>query len=279
MDYQRRYPLGIQTFSEIVKGGYVYVDKTDLVWHLTRQSKYVFMSRPRRFGKSLLSSTLVSYFEGKKELFEGLKIMALEQEWVSYPVLHLDMSLCKSQASVEALQHALALQVEHFENRYGRNPSELTPGQKLKGVVQRAFEQTGKQVAVVIDEYDAPLLEVLHEEIMLPDFRRVMQEFYVPLKALDPYIKFCFITGITKFSQLSIFSSLNNMLNMTMVPAFSSICGITESELTSVFAKDIASMAEEYGCSPETMHELLKRQYDGYHFSESPKTSIIHIAF
>jgi hypothetical protein len=268
MDYQRRYPLGIQTFSEIVKGGYVYVDKTDLVWHLTRRSKYVFMSRPRRFGKSLLSSTLVSYFEGKRELFEGLKIMTLEQEWVSYPVLHLDMSLCKSQASAEALSQRIMLMLEPYTQIYGKNVAETTPGGLLTGIVRRAFEQTGKQVAVVIDEYDAPLLEVLHEETTLPDFRRVMQEFYVPLKALDPYIKFCFITGITKFSQLSIFSSLNNMLNMTMVPAFSSICGITESELTSVFAKDIASMAEEYGCSPETMHELLKRQYDGYHFSE-----------
>ena len=268
MDYQRRYPLGIQTFSEIVKGGYVYVDKTDLVWHLTRQSKYVFMSRPRRFGKSLLSSTLVSYFEGKKELFEGLKIMALEQEWVSYPVLHLDMSLCKSQASVEALQHALALQVEHFENRYGRNPSELTPGQKLKGVVQRAFEQTGKQVAVVIDEYDAPLLEVLHEEIMLPDFRRVMQEFYVPLKALDPYIKFCFITGITKFSQLSIFSTINNLKNVTMHPDFAAICGITEEEVKTCFETDIARMAEEYECTQEEMFQKVKTMYDGYHFSK-----------
>ena len=265
---QRRYPVGIQTFEKIIKGGYVYIDKTDLVWHLTRMSNYVFLSRPRRFGKSLLSSTLCSYFEGRKDLFEGLKIMPLEQEWEQYPVLHLDMSLCKSQASAEDLSKRIMLLLEPYAVVYGKKDSETTPGGMLTGIVRRACEQTGRQVAVVIDEYDAPLLEVLHEEEALPEFRRVMQEFYVPLKALDPYVKFCFITGITKFSQLSIFSSLNNMLNVTMVPDFAAICGITETELSTALAEDIALMAEEYECSAKEMHALLKRQYDGYHFSE-----------
>jgi hypothetical protein len=266
--FQRRYPVGIQTFKKIIEGEYVYIDKTDLVWNLTKMSNYVFLSRPRRFGKSLLSSTLVSYFEGKKELFEGLKIMQLEQEWAAYPVMHFDLSLCKSQASAEALQHSLTLQVEPYEKRYGRNPSEITPGQRLKGVVQRAVEQTGKQVAVIIDEYDAPLLEVLHEEVMLPEFRRVMQEFYVPLKALDPYIKFCFITGITKFSQLSIFSTINNLKNVTMHPDFAAICGITEEEVKTCFKEDIERMSQVYECSWEEMFQKIKTMYDGYHFSE-----------
>lgn len=266
---QRRYPVGVQTFSEIIKGGYVYIDKTELVWNLTRQSKYIFLSRPRRFGKSLLSSTLCSYFEGRKDLFEGLKIMQLEQEWEQYPVLHLDMSLCKSQASVEALQHAVGLQVEYFENRYGKNPSEITPGQKLSGVVRRAFEKTGKQVAVIIDEYDAPLLEVLHEETALPEFRRVMQEFYVPLKALDPYIKFCFITGITKFSQLSIFSTINNLKNLTMHPDYAAICGITEEEVKTCLKEDVSRMAEAYECSWDEMFQKIKTMYDGYHFAKT----------
>ena len=192
---ERRYPIGIQTFSEIINNGLVYVDKTDLVWRLTRHSKYVFLSRPRRFGKSLLSSTLRSYFEGRRDLFEGLKIMTLEQQWLQYPVIHIDMSQCKSQANAQALQHAIALQVEPYERLYGCQSSELTPGQKLSGIIRRACEQTGRQVAVIIDEYDAPLLEVLHEERDLPEFRRVMQEFYVPLKAADPYVRFCFITA------------------------------------------------------------------------------------
>ena len=268
MSNLRRYPVGIQTFEKIIKGGYVYVDKSDLVWNLTRVSNYVFLSRPRRFGKSLLSSTLRSYFEGRKDLFEGLKIMQLEQEWTEYPVMHLDLSTAKSQESAEALRHALSLLIEPYEELYGKNPSELTPGQKIKGVIRRAHEKTGRQVAVIIDEYDAPLLEVLHEEENLSAFRKVMQEFYVPLKASDPYIKFCFITGITKFSQLSIFSTINNLKNVSMRPDFSAICGITEEEVKTVFKNDIAHMAVKYECTPEEMFRKIKRMYDGYHFSK-----------
>lgn len=268
MTNERRFPVGIQTFSEIVKGNYVYVDKTDLMWQMTKVSKYIFLSRPRRFGKSLLSSTLHSFFAGKKELFEGLKVMQLEQEWAEYPVLHFDLSITKSQDSAEALRYALALQIEPYERLYGSNPSEQTPGQKLKGVIQRAYEQTSRQVAIIIDEYDAPLLEVLHEEENLPKFRKVMQEFYVPLKALDPYVKFCFITGITKFSQLSIFSTINNLKNISMRPDFSAICGITEDEVKTVFAEDIRTMGEKNGYSPEEMFLKIKDMYDGYHFSE-----------
>ena len=246
----------------------MYVDKTDLIWHLTRQSNYVFLSRPRRFGKSLLSSTLVSYFEGRKELFEGLKIMQLEQEWEQYPVLHLDLSVCKSQATAESLSQRIMLMLDPYTELYGKKEVETTPGGLITGLVRRAYEQTGKQVAVIIDEYDAPLLEVLHEEENLKDFRRVMQEFYVPLKALDPYIKFCFITGITKFSQLSIFSTINNLKNATMHPDFAAICGITEEEVKTCFKEDIAHMAEAYECSWDEMFRKVKEMYDGYHFAK-----------
>ncbi|MBQ9357648.1 MAG: ATP-binding protein [Prevotella sp.] len=264
----RKYPIGIQTFERIIRNSYLYIDKTDLVWKLQQYSTFVFLSRPRRFGKSLLSSTLHSYFDGDRELFEGLKIMQLEQEWHQYPVIHIDLSVAKGQQSADELRHALSYIIEPYEQMFGANASEQTPGQKLSGLIRRAYQHTGQQAAVIIDEYDAPLLEVLHKSEMLDDMRRVMQEFYQPLKACEPYIKFCFITGITKFSQLSIFSTLNNLTNVTMLPAFSAICGITEQELTECMGEDIRLMAEEYECTPEEMHAKLKLRYDGYHFSE-----------
>jgi len=267
MTKERRYPVGIQTFEKIIRGGYVYVDKTDLMWRMTQLSSYVFLSRPRRFGKSLLSSTLHSFFAGQKELFEGLKVMQLEQEWASYPVLHFDLSLAKSQDSARALQTRIMLILKEYAEKYGADEDEVTPGALLQGLIRRAYEQTGKQVAVIIDEYDAPLLEVLHEEENLPQFRKVMQEFYVPLKAMDPYIKFCFITGITKFSQLSIFSTINNLKNISMRSDFSAICGITEQEVKTVFAEDIKLMGEKNGLTAEEMFLKIKDMYDGYHFA------------
>ena len=264
---ERKYPIGIQTFDKIVEGGYVYVDKTDLVWKLTRQSNYVFLSRPRRFGKSLLSSTLRCYFEGRKELFDGLKIMALEQEWVEHAVIHLDLSVCKGQNSVEELRHSLVYLIEPYVQLYGSSPTEVTPGQRLNGVIRRAFEKTRRQVVVIIDEYDAPLLDVLHEDENLPLFRKVMQEFYQPLKACDPYLRFCFITGITKFSQLSIFSTMNNLKNVSLLPDFSAICGITETEVKEVFAEDIRLMADYQETTTEEMFQKIKLRYDGYHFA------------
>ena len=264
----RRYPVGIQTFERIIRDGYLYIDKTDLVWKLQQYSTYVFLSRPRRFGKSLLSSTLHSYFDGDRELFEGLKIMELEQEWKRYPVIHVDLSEAKSQQSSDELRATLMLLLKPYTQVYGDDADETSAGKRLSGLIRRAYERTGRQVAVIIDEYDAPLLDVLHEEENLPQYRRVMQEFYQPLKACEPMIRFCFITGITKFSQLSIFSTLNNLKNVTMLPAFSAICGITEQELTTDMAEDIRLMAEEYECTPEEMHAKLKLRYDGYHFSE-----------
>lgn len=265
---ERRYPVGIQTFSEIISGNYVYVDKTDLVWKLANYAKYIFLSRPRRFGKSLLTSTLASYFKGDKDLFKGLKIMELEQEWASYPVIKLDISIAKSQQNAAALRARLMLILKDYTDKYGKDDDEVTPGSLLNGLIKRAYAKTGKQVVVVIDEYDAPLLDVLHEDEMLSGMRKVMQEFYQPLKASEAMIKFCFITGITRLSQLNIFSTLNNLTNISLLPRFSSICGITETELYSTLQPDIETLAKHYKCSTEEMKGMLKRRYDGYHFSE-----------
>ena len=265
---ERRYPIGIQTFSEIVRDGYLYIDKTDLVWQLAHYAKFIFMSRPRRFGKSLLTSTLKSYFLGEKELFEGLKIIPLEQEWEQYPVLHLDLSTCKGGESAADLRKSLIFMLRELQKVYGRDNQEETPGQCLTGLLQRAQEKTGKQVVVLVDEYDAPLLDVLHKDETLDDMRRVMQEFYQPLKANERMIKFCFITGITKFSQLSIFSTINNLKNVTLLPRFSAICGITEQEVKTDMAEDIQAMADHLDYTFEEMFQRIKLRYDGYHFSE-----------
>lgn len=264
---ERKYPIGIQTFSEIIRNGYVYIDKTDLVWQLAHYAKFIFMSRPRRFGKSLLTSTLESYFRGERELFEGLKIMGLEKEWTGYPVLHLDLSGAKHMPPKD-VRKELELIVSPYEKIYGRNPEEVTSGMRLAGIIDRAYEKTGKQVVVLIDEYDAPLLDVLHEDETLKEMREVMQEYYQRLKKQEAKIKFCFITGITKFSQLSIFSTINNLTNVTMDARFGAICGITEQELTTALKDDIAQLAASYDLTWEEMHQKLKLQYDGYCFTE-----------
>ena len=263
----RRYPIGIQTFSEIRKNGYVYVDKTDLLYQLVNYAKYIFLSRPRRFGKSLLTTTLASYFRGERALFEGLKIMNLEQEWEQYPVIRLSISTAKGQETPDNLRAKLMLLMEGYVEQYGSNPKEITPGGMLAGLIRRAWEKTGKQVVIIIDEYDAPLLEILHDDC-LNAMRKVMQEFYEPLKDSEALIKFCFITGITKFSQLSIFSTINNLKNVTMLPQFSAICGFTEHEVKSGLSDGIRLMADKYACSEDEMFERLKLRYDGYHFSE-----------
>ena len=268
MNTDRKYPVGIQTFERLRKEDYLYIDKTDLVWKMTKESPFVFLSRPRRFGKSLLTTTLASYFRGQKELFEGLKIMDLETEWEQYPVIHLDLSTAKNQSSAEDLRRAILFQMDPLTNKFGKQNNELLPGQLLSGMIRRAYEQTGKQVAVIIDEYDAPLLDVLHEDALLPGFRRVMQEFYQPLKASEAMIRFCFITGITKFSQLSIFSTINNLTNISMDSKYAAVCGITEEEFDTQMAPDIAMLAETYECTPEEMHAKLKQQYDGYRFAD-----------
>ena len=268
MTIARKYPVGIQTFERLRKENYLYIDKTDLVWRMTKESPFVFLSRPRRFGKSLLTTTLDSYFKGQKELFEGLKIMDLETEWEQYPVIHLDVSWAKNRLTADELRQALLFMMKPLAEQFGKEDDEDLPGQLLTGMIRRAYERTGKQVAVIIDEYDAPLLDVLHEEQMLPEFRRVMQEFYQPLKASEAMIRFCFITGITKFSQLSIFSTINNLTNISMDSKYAAICGITEDELLTDMKQDIEMLAAHEGYTFDEMWQRLKRQYDGYRFAK-----------
>ena len=229
-------------------------------------SKYQFLSRPRRFGKSLLTSTLRSYFEGRKELFEGLAMERLEKEWTSYPVLHFDMSTAKHMDQ-ERLLSELERKLSGYEEIYGRDESAVYTNQRLESLIKRAYAQTGQKVVVLIDEYDAPLLDVVHEERDLPVLRDVMRNFYSPLKACDPYLRFVFITGITKFSQLSIFSELNNIENISMDEAYASLCGISEEELRGQMGADIDLLAGKLGISGEEAFLRLKDNYDGYHFT------------
>ena len=266
MDLQRIYPVGIQDFEKLRTEGAVYVDKTDLIYNLSRKY-YVFLSRPRRFGKSLLSSTLKYYFQGRKDLFQDLAIESLEKEWKQYPVLHFDLSTAKNR-DLEGIKRELSAQLRPYEEEYGVVPVVgEAAGQRLASLIKHVCKQKDCKVVVLIDEYDAPMLDVLHEDSKLAEVRKVMQEFYAPLKACDADLRFVFITGITKFSQLSIFSVINNLTNVSMSPEFSAICGITEEELHSVFEEDIAMLANEYGCSSEQMRQRLKERYDGYHFS------------
>jgi Predicted AAA-ATPase. len=228
---------------------------------------YVFLSRPRRFGKSLLSSTLRCYLEGKKELFEGLKIMNLEEKWEQHPVLHFDFSGL-SNITIDKLENSLHLQLSHFEGIYGKNPDEKYPNERLEGLIRRAYEKTGNKVGLLIDEYDAPLLDVLHIPDKLEGVRGEMTNFYSPIKKSDQYLKFVFLTGITKFSQLSIFSKLNNLTDISMFPQYSAICGITQQELERDFKEPIVEFSKTLDISEEALKSLLKDNYDGYHFSE-----------
>ena len=263
---QRLYPIGIQTFSEIREKNYLYIDKTEYVYRMTHFAKYVFLSRPRRFGKSLLTSTLHSYFSGRKDLFQGLAMERLEKEWIEYPVLHFDMSTAKHVDKEQLLQE-LNLKLSEHESVYGKGEEEINPNQRLMGLIKRAYERTGRQVVVLIDEYDAPLLDVVHEKENLGVLRNIMRNFYSPLKACDPYLKYVFLTGITKFSQLSIFSELNNIKNISMDEPYAAICGITEDEMLTQMKEDMEMLAAKLNISSEEVLLKLKENYDGYHFT------------
>jgi hypothetical protein len=264
----RLYTAGIANFERIRQDGRIYIDKTDLIYKLSRESQFVFLSRPRRFGKSLLCSTLKYYFQGRKDLFEGLAIAELEKDWLHYPVLHFDISQCKNQMNTAGIVGALEFQLRRYEEVYGRAEEESTPGTRFAGLLHRAHVQTGLKAVVILDEYDAPLLDYLHKPEMLEQVRHIMQEFYQTVKVCDADEQFVFIAGITKFSQLSIFSTLNNLRDISMLPQYSAICGITKNELETVFDEDIQLLADEAGCSKQQTLERLKLQYDGYHFGK-----------
>lgn len=260
------YPLGIQTFSEIRNRNMLYVDKTTYVYRLASSGKFFFLSRPRRFGKSLLVSTFQSYFEGKKELFKGLAIEQLEHEWNEYPVLHFDMSGGKHM-NKEQLNRYLLYILKSNEERFGVNTDSTDPNIRLSNLINSIYHQTGKQVVVLIDEYDAPLLDVVHHEEYLGTLRQIMRNFFSPLKLSEPYLRFVFITGITKFSQLSIFSELNNIKNISMDEPYAGICGITKDELLTQMSNDIDMLAAKLSLTHEEAINQLKENYDGYHFT------------
>ena len=269
MAQTRRYPIGIQTFSEIRERNYLYIDKTQyLVDFIDKGYKYVFLSRPRRFGKSLFASMIHAYYEGRKDLFEGLAMGEYEKDWVKHPVLHFDMSGAKHMDK-DMLERYLADMLTDQEAVFGYKSEKQDPNIRLKDLVVTANRLTGRKVALIIDEYDAPLLDVVHEELNLAALRRAMQNFYSPIKSLDPYLEFVFLTGITKFAQLSIFSELNNLFNISMYDQYSAICGISSEELHTQMQPDVERLAEHLHLSVDETFERLKLKYDGYHFSKN----------
>lgn len=261
------YPVGIQTFERIRKENKLYIDKTEYIYRMTHSGGcYFFLSRPRRFGKSLLVSTFESYFFGKKELFEGLAIEKLEQEWMEYPVLHFDMSGGKHMEK-EQLEDYLSNRLEAEERKWGITHTKRGANDRLTELITTAYEISGKQVVVLIDEYDAPMLDVAHDKETLDVLRNLMRNFFSPLKMCEPMLRFVFLTGITKFSQVSIFSELNNIKNISLDDEYAGVCGITKEELLTQMSEDIDVLAEAQGMTREEIIAKLKENYDGYHFS------------
>ena len=272
-----KYPIGIQTFETIREDGYVYVDKTALVYRLAHEGQVYFLSRPRRFGKSLLLSTLKSYFLGKKELFKGLAIERLEQEWAEYPVFHLSFGTGRFQ-NPDELERSLWDFIGNLEDMYGRKPNASTMSNRFRSVIESAHEKTGRKVVVLIDEYDKPILDVLDSDVIvrtpegnsrkLEDYNReLLKGFYGVFKDADPHLRFVFLTGVTKFSQVSVFSGFNQPKDISMDARYETLCGITKEELLTVFDGPIRELAEYQGQTFEETVEQLKAQYDGYHFS------------
>lgn len=260
------YPIGIQTFSEIRQNGYVYVDKTEVIYRVINSGKYYFFSRPRRFGKSLALSTMEAYFNGQKELFKGLAIEKLEHDWTVRPVLHLDLNAAKYD-SVEDLREQLDIALIDWEKLYGKGEGETEPSSRFRGVIRRAYEKTGQHVAVLIDEYDKPLLQSIGNEELQSMMRVELKAFYSVLKTQDKYIRFAFLTGVTKFSKVSVFSDLNNLKDISLSPEYETLCGISASELEEIFKDSVQHMADVNGYTYQYTLKRLKERYDGYHFS------------
>lgn len=271
-----KYPVDTDQFQIIREQGLLYVDKTDLMFDLANRYRYVFLARPRRFGKSLLCNTFKAYFQGQKELFEGLKVMELEKEWTKFPVLHFTLSGLKN-VTVPLAQSKLENLISDYEKIYGRDPEQKTPGARFRGLIHRAKEQTGENVVVILDEYDAAIMRLMYEPERLADMRSMLREFYQVLKDEGAYLRFVFITGVTKFSQLSIFSELNNLNQISLDNRYSGICGITQEELDTVLRPCIEDYAQNLHISVDDAYALLKKNYDGYHFS--PKGQDVYAPF
>ena len=262
-----KYPIGIQNFEKIRHEGYAYVDKTALIYSLAHNGSYYFLSRPRRFGKSLLMSTMAAYFSGKRELFKGLAIEQLEKEWTVYPVLHLDLNTDKYDHK-EVLEQRLNLFLSEWEERYGRNVNEVTLSQRFEGIIKRIFQKEGNPVVILVDEYDKPLLQAIGNDELQSAYRNTLKAFYGTLKSQDRYIRFAFLVGVTKFGKVSVFSDLNNLTDISMDARYQTICGITEEEMHAYFEEGIRYVAENNEMTVEETCAKLKRRYDGYHFHQ-----------
>ena len=261
------YPIGIQNFESLRNGGYVYIDKTDKIYELVSTGKYYFLSRPRRFGKSLLVSTLEAYLQGKKELFKGLAIDSLERNWTEYPVLHIDLS-GKAYQTFEDIDVTLDQHLRKIETEYGIVPKYTQPDVRFKDAIESAYEKTGRPVAILIDEYDKPLIDNLDNPELQEYYRKTLQGFYSVLKSMDGCIKFGFLTGVTKIGKLSVFSGLNNLRDISMLPQYADICGISEKDLHRYFPESVRELASANGLSEEQCYAKLAEMYDGYHFCE-----------
>ena len=261
-----KYPIGIQNFEKLRQDGYLYIDKTGLVYSLVQTSNCYFLSRPRRFGKSLLLSILEAYFLGKKELFKGLAIEKLEQEWTVYPVLHLDLNIEKYD-SIDNLTDILNVNLKLWEQTYGSDDAETSVSLRFAGIIRRAYKQTGRRVVVLVDEYDKPLLQSIGNKALQEEFRNTLKPFYGVLKSLDGCIRFALLTGVTKFGKVSVFSDLNNLDDISMNNQYATLCGITEKEIHTNIEEGIRSLASAQNLSYEETCVKLKEMYDGYHFT------------
>lgn len=261
------YPIGIQSFEEIRSGGYVYVDKTALIYRLTSTGKYYFLSRPRRFGKSLLVSTMEAYFSGRTELFKGLAMESLDKDWTEYPVLHLDLTGSRY-TSVPDLIEKLDQHLSAWENTYGITDKRNDPSARFSDVIDNACNKTSQKVVILIDEYEKPIIDNIDNPELMEQFRRELQGFYSVIKGKDNAIRFAFLTGVTKLGKMSIFSGLNNLNDISMDARYADICGISEQELKSYFSESVKTLAEMNGLSEEECYKKLASMYDGYHFCE-----------
>ena len=262
------YPIGIQNFEKIRNDGYFYIDKTALMYQMVKTGSYYFLSRPRRFGKSLLISTLEAYFQGKKELFEGLAVEKLEKDWIKHPILHLDLNIEKYDTP-ESLDKILNDNLEYWESQYGTRPSETSFSLRFAGIIQRACEKTGQRVVILVDEYDKPMLQAIGNEELQKQFRNTLKPFYGALKTKDGYIKFALLTGVTKFGKVSVFSDLNNLDDISMWNEYVEICGVSEREIHENLEAELHEFAAARGITYDKLCEDLRECYDGYHFTNN----------
>ena len=266
-------PIGIQDFAKLRTEGYKYIDKSENIYRLAKSGCYYFLSRPRRFGKSLFLSTLEAYFLGMKDLFSGLKIDSMEKDWIEYPVLHLDLNTQKYE-NLDALDYILNDFLQKEEVKYGLTSQNKYYGPRFSAVIQKAYEHSGKRVVILVDEYDKPVLQAIGNDALQDEYRSTLKSFYSALKSCDRYIQFAFLTGVTKFGKVSVFSDLNHLNDISMDPRYYDICGLTEKELRSNLSGEVEDLARNIGIQPEDAYAMLKENYDGYHFSEDDTPGI-----